>query len=174
MLKKIREMQDDKGFTLIELMVVVLIIAILLAIAIPTFLRVRTNSQDRAAQSSVSDALKAEKAFYTEGNEAYTADAAELEDIEASINYDTGGAGATCTLSAPAAGEDQAKCVQVSLVGAPDADQGVLLVAEAESGTFWAIRDVASTSGGTVGTFYNQEGSASAAAAATDAVDENW
>ncbi|MGQ0519733.1 MAG: prepilin-type N-terminal cleavage/methylation domain-containing protein, partial [Actinomycetota bacterium] len=39
MLQKRRD--DEEGFTLIELMVVVLIIAILLAIAIPTFLGAR-------------------------------------------------------------------------------------------------------------------------------------
>jgi type IV pilus assembly protein PilA len=44
------------GFTLIELMVVVLIIAILLAIAIPTLLGAQSKAKDRAAQSSVRNA----------------------------------------------------------------------------------------------------------------------
>jgi type IV pilus assembly protein PilA len=58
--------QDDKGFTLIELMVVVLIIAILIAIAIPTFLGMRRRAQDRAAQSNLRNGLTAAKAFYTD------------------------------------------------------------------------------------------------------------
>jgi len=45
MLRKRRN--DEEGFTLIELMVVVLIIAILLAIAIPTFLGARERANDR-------------------------------------------------------------------------------------------------------------------------------
>jgi type IV pilus assembly protein PilA len=90
MLKNIRKnMQDDKGFTLIELMVVVLIIAILIAIAIPTFLGLRRRAQDRAAQSDLRNALTAAKAFYTD-DETYTGfTAAQGELIEPSLNWDT-------------------------------------------------------------------------------------
>jgi type IV pilus assembly protein PilA len=63
--------QDDKGFTLIELMVVVLIIAILIAIAIPTFLGMRKRAQDRAAQSDLRNGYTAAKAHFTDG-ETYT------------------------------------------------------------------------------------------------------
>ena len=79
--------QDDQGFTLIELMVVVLIIAILIAIAIPTFLGLRRRAQDRAAQSDLRNGLTAAKAFYTD-NETYTGfDAAQGELIEPSLNW---------------------------------------------------------------------------------------
>jgi type IV pilus assembly protein PilA len=56
--------EDEKGFTLIELMVVVLIIAILLAIAIPTFLGARNTANARAAQSDLRNALTAEQTYY--------------------------------------------------------------------------------------------------------------
>ena len=46
------------GFTLIELMVVVMVIAVLIAIAIPSFLGFRTNSQDKAAQAALTTAEK--------------------------------------------------------------------------------------------------------------------
>jgi type IV pilus assembly protein PilA len=54
----------ESGFTLIELMVVLLIIAILLAIAIPTFLGVTNTAGDRAAQSNLTNALTEAKALY--------------------------------------------------------------------------------------------------------------
>src|SRR5581483_666826 len=66
---------------LIELMVVVLIIAILLAIAIPTFLGARTKAQDRAAQSDLRNALTAEKTFYVDG-QAYTGSSSALNASE--------------------------------------------------------------------------------------------
>ena len=47
---------SDDGFTLIELMVVVLIIAILLAIAVPTYLGARSRANDRAVQSNLRNA----------------------------------------------------------------------------------------------------------------------
>jgi type IV pilus assembly protein PilA len=60
-----RRERDDEGFTLIELMVVLLIIAILMAIAIPTFLGARNTANARAAQSNLTNALTAEQTYWT-------------------------------------------------------------------------------------------------------------
>jgi type IV pilus assembly protein PilA len=88
MLKMLRQrIQDDKGFTLIELMVVVLIIAILIAIAIPTFLGLRERAQDRAAQAELRDGLTAAKAYYTDDETYDGFDDATAETIEPSLNW---------------------------------------------------------------------------------------
>ena len=81
--------REEGGFTLIELMVVVLIIAILIAIAIPTFLGARKRAQDRAVQSNIRNAFVAEKTFYTD-NSLYTETPADLTAIEPALNYVTG------------------------------------------------------------------------------------
>jgi len=62
--------RDDKGFTLIELMVVVLIIAVLLLIAIPQFLGARQGAQNKGAQASLRTALTAAKS-YVQDNGSY-------------------------------------------------------------------------------------------------------
>jgi prepilin-type N-terminal cleavage/methylation domain-containing protein len=66
------EFGEDAGFTLIELMVVLLILAILLAIAIPTFLGVTGGANDRAAQSNLNTALTSLKTQATQSNQSYT------------------------------------------------------------------------------------------------------
>src|SRR6202163_4338490 len=73
----------DAGFTLIELMVVLLIIAILLAIAIPTFLGVSGSANDRAAQSNLSNALIEVKALY-QNNQSYLAASMPLTQLTGS------------------------------------------------------------------------------------------
>src|SRR6516225_6771234 len=81
-----RKRDEEDGFTLIELMVVVLIIAILIAIAIPTFLGARQRAQDRAAQSDLRNGLTAEKTNYTDA-QTYSAVVATMKGIEPSLNW---------------------------------------------------------------------------------------
>ena len=68
----------DAGFTLIELMVVLLILAILLAIAIPTFLGVTGSANDRAAQSNLNTMLTNAKSIYEQNNQTYPTSAATV------------------------------------------------------------------------------------------------
>ena len=76
--------RSEEGFTLVELMVVVLIIAILIAVAIPTFLGARRGAQDRAAQIDLRNFLPAERSYYVD-NTAYTTNVADLQALDPSV-----------------------------------------------------------------------------------------
>ena len=85
------DLGEDAGFTLIELMVVLLILAILLAIAIPTFLGVTGGANDRAAQSNLNTALTTVKTQATQLGQTYTGvNTTLLNTAEPAISWSTG------------------------------------------------------------------------------------
>ena len=69
-LAKVR-MNNQKGFTLVELMIVVAIIGILAAIAIPQFAAYRERSWVASMQADAKNFATAEEAYFAE-NSAYT------------------------------------------------------------------------------------------------------
>ena len=89
MLRKLRRTMPhgEEGFTLIELMVVVLIIAILLAIAIPTFLGAQNKAKDRSAQSSARNTVTAAKTIAADAQDYTTTNPTTLAAVEPSIAY---------------------------------------------------------------------------------------
>jgi type IV pilus assembly protein PilA len=157
-----RRLQGERegGFTLIELMVVVLIIAILIAIAIPTFLGARTRAQNRAAQSNLRNALTAEKTHYTDA-QVYTATASDLTAIEPTLSYQANGSMTGGTAN------------QV-FVHVPAGGNSVILGARSASGTCYYVRDVATTTTSeTAGTYYAND-TTCAAPGSTTVTGTRW
>jgi type IV pilus assembly protein PilA len=149
-----RQRERDGGFTLVELMVVVLIIAILIAIAIPTFLGARQRAQDRAAQSNLRNALTVEKGIYADAR-AYS------NNVTATGPLKTGEQSLTFRANATM----PATTVGSVYVYVPAGGASVTLGARSASGRCFYLRDKATSPG--AGTFYGQNTTCTAPSATT-------
>jgi type IV pilus assembly protein PilA len=155
--------REDEGFTLIELMVVVLIIAILLAIAIPTFLGARNRAQDRAVQSNIRNALTAEKTYYTDNEKFVNNSASDLTNIEPSLTYQAG--------FATSASTKNDVFVTVGNVVGTDGNI-VCLSGKSASGNVFSLKDIAT--GTASGTYYLKDAITACDTTVTGFVKTGW
>jgi type IV pilus assembly protein PilA len=116
---------DERGFTLIELMVVVLIIGVLIGIALPVFLGARERAQNRAATTNLRSGLAAGLTYFAETSDWDGFDAAEAALAEANLDWIDGGD--------PAVGE-----ISIEI----HADWDLLMVVESGSGRFFCVAQV--------------------------------
>lgn len=128
---------DSNGFTLIELMVVLLILAILLAIAIPTFLGTSKSANDRGAQSNLNTALvNGNSVYQTNGQSFGIGTTAQYAQFAANLVTSLKTDEPALTFTTSTSSGPSAISLSVSRGG-----NGLILANRAHSGTCWYAID---------------------------------
>jgi type IV pilus assembly protein PilA len=78
-----KSIRSNKGFTLVEIMIVVVIIGLLAAMAIPAFQKVRASSQDKAVLNNMRQLGAAADQYFLENGTSTAA----IADLVGSSNY---------------------------------------------------------------------------------------
>ena len=144
MVSKLRERSgSESGFTLVELLVVMLILGILAAIAIPAFFNQRDKAQDADAKVTARTAETAMETYSTDHGGDYTgADADALHNIEGTLPDNAAG-----TLDVAVPGTGTAAANPLYTVTA-DSDTGnTFSITRYENGTKSLDCDTADTAG---------------------------
>ncbi len=152
-----RKEEPEAGFTLIELMVVVLIIAILIAVMIPTFAGAKQRAQDRAAQSSLKNGLTAAKVVFSDRADFTLATTATLVGVEPDLSW---------VASATASTGPNEMSVN------PASTNYIVIAARSRSGTCFFISD--DESAASVGAQFAKAGGSCSASTAPAAGNAAW
>lgn len=134
-MKKRTAASPEGGFSLVEMLAVLGLMAILAAIAVPTFAGSKRNGQNALAQTSLKTALSAERTHYVD-YQKYTADAGLLRQIESQLDFTTTDAKVSGVMTAAGG----------AAAGSPTlTEQAVVLVSTSESGAQFCLMNVATT-----------------------------
>lgn len=85
-----RKGRSERGYTLVELLVVFIVISVLVSIGVPVYVNMTNGSKDVAAQALLRDALITERLYHLE-NGAFTANRRELLTIKPAFEWNVNG-----------------------------------------------------------------------------------
>lgn len=163
-ISRARDEQGERGFTLVELMVVVLVIAILIAIAIPTFLGAKQRANDRATQANVRNAFTASRVYYND-NLRYPDDPSAMSAVEPSLGWTASALDASSPKNA----------IRVWVYDDAGDNQTIVVAGRSAEGRCFYLRDVMGGAG--MGTFYTRDVSGAGSCPEIppeDIVDSAW
>ena len=156
-----RRDRSESGFTLVELLVVVLVIAVLILVAIPAFLGTRDRANDRVVQSNVRNAFAATRIYYAE-KQRYTESPAEMTAIEPSLQW----------TNAALTNGDTESTVTLKVYDVPSTAQTVVVTGRTKTGRCFFLKDV--MGGDSPGTYYSRDVSTGASCPSPAPGDASW
>ena len=121
--------QAERGFTLVEVLLVTAVIGVLLSIAIPAFLGAKGRAQDRSAQANLRIAITNAKALYADSESFAKVTVATLSAAEPSLRF-TGSPSTT-----------------PNMVSVHSGSGGIALAAQSKSGVCYVVGDAANPAG---------------------------
>jgi type IV pilus assembly protein PilA len=121
-MNRFRKQKNQKGFTMIELMVVVVIVGILAAIAIPIYGKYIKNARMTEATGRIGEIITAEKAYAIEHDGDYTTTSQGIVDLSSTENFDytVAGTDTSAVLTITAAGTTSKVGLNTTVVAVVD------------------------------------------------------